>query len=577
MKVDVEKWIGEAWSTLEAIPGASSVVAQEKLRWDDFKDLETLEIVVFGAYDSGKSSLMKRLLVDWGSPVPEWLTVSGRRETFESKRVEIQGIGLIDTPGLASGADEHDGLALDTQSLADAYLWVMPPQLVTTGKERFFDLLFGDAGCAKETIAIIARMDEAGMDPYDNPSGFADLCIRKQRELSALVASAPSPKELRAVHCVAADPYQMVGNTPNPERHHYDSGREWDGIEALAADVHSLLEERTKLRLHAGARFVLSILRKVQDEIARQTEELALQKEGVENEIDRHKIHEQRLNALQQQTGSVLHERVENVMLSGSRVVDAGPDALRSLEESLAKAVDDWAEGAVADYRQLAGELELEVNEQMAGPSMDGFRHLIRKAEKHAGETDTSNSTGGGIARRVIGLGPTLRRAFEDYAAADLGMSLKEASKRLEMLDSPSKAIEKFANVKGGGSAFRGAEHMSKARDYVKWANVIGAIGPVVEQLGGLLSDIADERMTQKRAAERAQRRNELRQELRVEMEKLKKSAATGLDAIDKDVRHWLTERLSVFTEAHDKISAQLLALENASTSIDELLGASPL
>ena len=125
MKDLVNGWIGQAWATLETIPGASSAVAQERLRWDEFHALDTLEVVLFGAYDAGKSSLLKRLLVDWGSPVPEWLTVSGRRETFESKRVEVTGLGLTDTPGLSSGNGEHDDLTLGAMRIADAYLWVM--------------------------------------------------------------------------------------------------------------------------------------------------------------------------------------------------------------------------------------------------------------------------------------------------------------------------------------------------------------------------------------------------------------------------------------------------------------------
>ena len=142
----VTNWIEQAWSALDSIPGTSDAVAQERLRWEEFRGLDTLEVVVFGAYDAGKSSLLKRLLVDWRIPVPEWLTVSGRRETFESKRAEANGLGLVDTPGLGGGNKEHDDLTLSAMRLADAYLWVLPPQLVTTEKERFLDILFGDVG-----------------------------------------------------------------------------------------------------------------------------------------------------------------------------------------------------------------------------------------------------------------------------------------------------------------------------------------------------------------------------------------------------------------------------------------------
>ena len=109
----IEKWMDHAWSELGSIPGAAEAVAQQRARWDEFQDLETLEVVVFGAYDAGKSSLLKRLLVDWGTTVPDWLTVSGRRETFEPKRVAANGFGFVDTPGLGSGNNEHDEFTLD--------------------------------------------------------------------------------------------------------------------------------------------------------------------------------------------------------------------------------------------------------------------------------------------------------------------------------------------------------------------------------------------------------------------------------------------------------------------------------
>lgn len=577
MKDAVNSWIGQAWSTLETIPGASDAVARERLRWDEFHGLDTLEVVVFGAYDAGKSSLLKRLLVDWRSPVPEWLTVSGRRETFESKRAEAPGLGLTDTPGLGSGNGEHDDLTLGAMRLADAYLWVMPPQLVTTGKERFIEIMFGDVGIAEATVAVVARMDEAGVDPSDNQPGFADLCSRKKEELASLVAAASTTRKLRSVHCVVADPYQMVGNTPNPDPKHYDIGRNWDGVEDLAREVLALVERRRELRPQAGARFVRLLLCDVRDELARLAEDLTLSKEGMDNEVERHAIYEQRLDALQRQAQAELHRRVEDALLSVSRSGDAGADSIRSLEEALAKVVDEWAEGSFAEYRQLVGELELKVRERMAGPSMDGFRRLAQEAEDQEAKAKGPRVDPLKTGRKALAFGPALRKAFEKYAAAELGMPLKVAAERLQKLESSGETVEAFIKSQGRNTAFRGAEHATKASQFVKWANVLDAVGPLVEQLGGALLEVAGEVMTAKRAEERAQQRLELRRQLRAEAEKLEEAAAADFDSTCDGLRRWLSERLTTINSGRESLSEQLESISTTTVSLDELIEASPV
>lgn len=577
MNYGLNRWIEQAWSALESIPGASDAVAQERRRWEEFRDLDTLELVVFGAYDAGKSSLLKRLLVDWGAPVPDWLTVSGRRETFESKRAEVRGLGLTDTPGLGGGNSEHDNITLGAMRLADAYLWVLPPQLVTTGKERFLELLFGDVGTADATIAIVARMDEAGVDPSDNEAEFTALCMKKKEELSALLATAPSARKLRSVHCVVADPYQLVGNAPNPEPEDYDVGRTWDGIEKLADEVRSLAETRHELRLQAGGRFVLLLLNDVRDELVRLAEDLALSKEGMDNEMDRHAIYEQRLDSLRRQARAELHRRVEDALLSVSRSGDAGADSIRSLEQTLAKVVDEWAEGSFADYRQLVGELELEVRERMAGPSMDGFRRLAQEAEENEAKAKSSKIDPLKTGRRALAFGPALRKAFEKYAAAELGMTIKVAADRLQKLESSGETVEAFIKSQGRRAAFRGAEHAKKASQFVKWANVLDAVGPLVEQLGGALLEVAGEVMTAKRAEERAEQRLELRRQLRTEAEKLEATAAADFDSTCDGLRQWLSERLATINSGRDSLSEQLVKIRTTTASLEELIKASPM
>ena len=574
----VTHWIEKVWSVLDSIPGASETVARERSAWQEFRDLETVEVVVFGAYDAGKSSLLKRLLVEWEVPVPEWLTVSGRRETFESKRVEARGFGLVDTPGLGGGNSEHDELTLIKMRLADAYLWVLPPQLITTGKERFLEILFGDAGIADSTIAIVARMDEAGIDPSDDVTAFSQLCKRKKDELSEVVEEASSDRSLRSIHCVVADPYQMVGNSPNPEPEIYEIGRSWDGVEDLAREILDLRERRRALRVAAGARFVRLLLGDVHEELQRLMDDLALSKKGLENEIDRHAVHQQRLDALQSQARAELRRRIEEALLSVSRSGEAGVDSFRNLEETLAEAVDEWAEESFADYRQLAGELELEVRERNAGPSMAGFRRLTQEAEKHEANENAPGFNLPKNGRRVLlGLGPALHKAFETYAGEALGMSLKEAAKRLRKLESSKKTVEEFIKSQGRRATFQSAKHAKEASSLLKKANLLAAVGPLVEQLGSVLLEIGEDVMTAKRAKERAHRRLELRRQLRDEAEKLEESVAADFNSTCGGLRVWLSERRSTLQKGHDTLSKQFDSLAATAESLDQLIQAYPL
>ncbi len=577
MNAAVGNWIERALSVLGSIPGASEAVTQERARWAAFRDLETLEVVVFGAYDAGKSSLLKRLLVDWDARVPEWLTVSGRRETFEAKRVETKHIGLIDTPGLGSGNSEHDDSTLAAMRLADAYLWVLPPQLVTTGKERFLEVLFGEIGIADSTIAVIARIDEAGIDPGDNETGFSELCDRKKEELSSIVIEASSSRQLQSVHCVVADPYQMVGNMRQPDREMYDIGRSWDGVDNLIQALLGLLERRRDLRPLAGIRFVYLLLSDGRDELGRLADELALSKEGLDNEVDRHAIYEQRLDALQRQVRAELHRRIDDALLSVSRSGDeTGADSIRNLEKTLAKVIDEWAEGSFADYRRLAGELELEAQERMTGPSMEGFRRLAEEAEEREAKGKEPKIDPVKIGRKAVAFGPALRKAFEKYAAAELGVSLKVAADRLQKLESSGETVEAFIKSHGRRAAFRGAEHAKKASQFVQWANVLDAVGPLVEQLGGALLEVAGEVMSAKRADERAHQRLELRGRLRAEAEKLEKTAGVDFDSTCDGLRQWLSERLSAIESGRKGLSEQLDSLKQAATSLEELIEAGP-
>lgn len=344
MSSDLSRWTERVWRVLTGLPVEPEVVANQRRRWDNLRHRADLRTVLFGAYDAGKSTLLKRLLVDAGTHVPEWLTVSGRRETFEVRSVESEGIVFLDTPGWSGGNAEHDLISLREVQLVDAYLWVLPPQLVTADKQAYLDFAsgrhFGDGlpatVVADATIAVIARMDEAGVDPEDNPDGFQELAARKAAELRSMLHAGGVEADLRAVMCVAADPFQMVGSDPAPDRELYDHSRNWDGVEALARSLRSMCSERESLRVAAGARFVATVAHEARKMMTEMITENEYNLDTSANEVEHHLMSEQRLNALKVKATADLHHRVEEELLHASRV---RADVARTLESSLSRAI----------------------------------------------------------------------------------------------------------------------------------------------------------------------------------------------------------------------------------------------
>src|SRR4051812_45785990 len=64
--------------------------------WEEHDARELVEVTLIGTYGSGKSSLLRRLMADEGLDVPEWCTVSARRETFELNEVDGGSVSFTD-------------------------------------------------------------------------------------------------------------------------------------------------------------------------------------------------------------------------------------------------------------------------------------------------------------------------------------------------------------------------------------------------------------------------------------------------------------------------------------------------
>lgn len=248
---------------LDRLPGEARVDRYAK-RWDEFNSMTKPVVTVFGSYDTGKSSLIRRILVDSGVAVPDWLTISGRHETFEVNQVDWAGCILRDTPGLAVGADDARGesnteLAEEAVAVTDVAVVTVTPQLAT-GEREVLRQLIGRGWTVNTLWLVISRFDEAGIDPDDDLDGYRLLAGRKIAELrESLGTSVDFP-----VHVVSQDFAQFAGAARAVDPGIWDDSREWDGMGTLERDLERIGEgDYSSLRRMTEQRYWNEVVRSV--------------------------------------------------------------------------------------------------------------------------------------------------------------------------------------------------------------------------------------------------------------------------------------------------------------------------
>lgn len=193
-------------------------------------------VVVLGDYSSGKSSLIKRLLVEMNGEVPEDLHVRGSATTSSVRRYELGHVQLLDTPGFQSGNREHDDLALAAASDASLILVVLHVNLLIGDMTLLEEIVKGTRNTVAKnsrTIYLINRSDELGVDPTAAPDDFLLLKRRKEAELIAAFASLGLEVDSTHVHTLSGDPFGEVGSRMDVGRVDYAHHRDWDGVAPL--------------------------------------------------------------------------------------------------------------------------------------------------------------------------------------------------------------------------------------------------------------------------------------------------------------------------------------------------------
>lgn len=223
-------------------------------------------VAIYGAYDAGKSTLVKRLLVEAGQTVPSWLTISARPETFEANDVEAFGCVLRDTPGIAGGNDLHQKIADQALLDADVTMLVMPPQLLTGNLDHVLAQITGRAYrtsglfTPESLLFVITKLDE-GEDPSENLPAYQKRLELKRAEWGKLLDSNGLPSDAVPLFTISADPYGEVGDDPSPVPSSYTAGcLEWDGVADLASALRALPDRLPHLRRWTRLRLACALL-----------------------------------------------------------------------------------------------------------------------------------------------------------------------------------------------------------------------------------------------------------------------------------------------------------------------------
>ncbi|WP_185975628.1 GTPase [Tessaracoccus rhinocerotis] len=525
MSEDV-KLVDRAMSWLGAY-GDADDLATARDTWKVF-EANPPTATVFGAYDSGKSSLLRRLLVDADIPVPEWLTISARQETFEASAITYRDIILKDTPGVSPGStdargESHTATALEAIRTTDVLVVVVTSQLLTA--ERALVATALDLPWSEGALwFVISRFDEAGVDPDGDQDGYRQLAECKRRELAEQLQRTLGRDLKPRVFVASPDPYGVVGSDQDPDPTLWDPFRQWDGIEEIATQLASLHPAAVALRAAAAKRFWIGEVRDQLatllaqeaevDNVARTTSDLYARVDQLSARLNELRVSAH--NDLNTAVGAVVDQAMTSSVLTEE-----------GLKTRLTEALELWLERQGAELAALAQDMEHQLEQQVARPSWQGLKRLIEQLSVHLPTDDTTRDSEG------INLG-------------DYKKPLLELNKDLAKTTTDLKAIfETKSKGARQSAAESSAEKLSKAGKLFKSVDAATKIVPFALDLLDLTSQINNDA---KEAKAKVQRRAEIDGQL----EAIKDRA--------------VAESYGAFQSECDKLSAVLNELK---TSID--------
>lgn len=450
-------------------------------------------VVIAGDFSAGKSSFIKRLLVELGGEIPETLGIRADPTTDDVHVYQLGSVDIVDTPGFQSGRRGHDEKAIEATTNAAMAIVLLHVNLLIGDTEKLEGLLRGTAsapGKWPRVLFLINRCDELGIDPLHDIEEYFNRRDRKAAELHAALESRGVNVALNHIHGIAADPFSAVGSRQPINRDAYADNLSWDGVAAFLQVLQSLspshIAQANTLAALDNAAAELLHLRVVTED------ECAISRSAIDG-------HEALIGALdgcmdeaRHLSDSLEHRLSEMVSRHTARAIEKVREVGRGDEEKLAVAMNSWnnadlqaeVDGFLVSASEQIDEWfathQSTINRQFAAMSFgQQLGEPDTRADESAGDTVShvigvgkfvtqsaqKLAAGAGTRDAVYAIGKGLGRNFKPWGAVKIGQTVARAGVVLQVV---AVAWDAFSWVRTEGKRASWEETVSAAVESVE-------------------------------------------------------------------------------------------------------------
>ncbi|WP_155055779.1 GTPase [Streptomyces blattellae] len=397
-------------------------------------------VVLYGPQNAGKTSLLRRLLAEDGTPVPAWATVSGGKETFGADAVRSAGLRYVDTPGVQAGDALHAERAGTALLEADALLLLLGRRLFGGAATDLLPLVTGEAVDpdhprpfpAGALLPVVCKADLWGKGADSDE--FAEEADLTREDFRHQLAARMDERRIPDLHVVVAD-YATLSARIDPtdlRREHFLSFGERDGVEALRAGLRALPARRAELRAGARVRFWCRHAARALDGARIALAEAEAARDGARRVDARFALLESRLDAVRE-TGRVeLRAAVREELLRAADSAASAESAEETARKRLATAVRGWQARWTGEVQRLVLQGRAEAVTVRTAPGMrafhayiDDIRAVLATADRPAPARSAAPDVTTAV---VLGLGPLahvvtheLRRRRQEHIGEAVG------------------------------------------------------------------------------------------------------------------------------------------------------------